>query len=161
MKSIQTIVPILQTLGLTVATAESCTGGMIASEFVSVNGVSDTFMAGFVTYSNESKMRDLGVEEKTIRSYGPVSFECSRGMAVGARRRAKTNIGLSTTGIAGPNGGSKEQPVGLVYISCAIYDVIVTRKFIFHGSRYQIRWSATKSAFQLLFDCLNHQKELL
>lgn len=139
---------------LTIATAESCTGGMIASELVNIPGISDYFSEGFVTYSEDAKMRLLGVRPKTLKSYTVVSAQCAREMAHGAAKQAGSDIGVATTGIAGPSGGSAEQPVGLVYIAVSYRNQITTRKFIFSGDRYQVRFAACKQAFRLILDVL-------
>ena len=103
----------------TLAVAESCTGGLIAQRLTSVPGSSKYFIEGAVTYSNESKIRLLGVDKKLIREFGAVSQQVARDMARGVRHRAKTDFGLAVTGIAGPGGGTEEKPVGLVFIALA------------------------------------------
>ena len=95
-----------------VSTAESCTGGMVSSHLINYPGISSVFMEGCVTYSNEAKMKSLGVKKETLDKFGAVSEETAREMAEGIAKRHNTNIGLSTTGIAGPEGGSEEKPVG-------------------------------------------------
>lgn len=139
---------------LTIATAESCTGGMIASELVNIPGISEFFSEGYVTYSDDAKVKNLGVRTETLRKYSVYSAECAREMAYGAAKRSCSDIGVATTGIAGPDGGSEEQPVGLVYIAVAYHGAITTRKFIFSGDRYQIRYAACKQAFRLILDVL-------
>src|SRR5436190_4423233 len=109
----------LSVTGFTLAVAESCTGGLIAQRLTSVAGSSNYFIEGCVTYSNESKIRLLGVDKKLIKEFGAVSQQVARDMARGIRHIAKTDFGLSVTGIAGPDGGSEEKPVGLVYIALA------------------------------------------
>ena len=154
MKLARQVVDELASRQLTIATAESCTGGMIASELVNIPGVSDFFSLGFVTYSEEAKMEQLGVRRETLDTYTVVSAECAREMALGALRRSNADIGVATTGIAGPTGGSADQPVGLVYIAVAYNNQITTRKFIFSGDRYQVRFAACKQAFRLILDVL-------
>lgn len=101
---------------LTIATAESCTGGLLSGRLINYPGISEVFMEGAVTYSNEAKMNRLGVKKETLESYGAVSSETAAEMAKGIAKTAGTNIGVSTTGVAGPGGGTKEKPVGLVYV---------------------------------------------
>ena len=113
------VVKLLATAHRTIATAESCTGGLIANRITNVSGSSDVFVNGCVTYSNESKVRLLGVREETLKAQGAVSEEVAREMAEGIRTRSGTDFGVSTTGIAGPTGGTPEKPVGLVYIGLA------------------------------------------
>lgn len=113
------VVNLLTAAGQTVAVAESCTGGQIANRLTNVSGSSAVFLNGWVTYSNESKIRDLGVREETLKQFGAVSEQVAREMAEGARKVSRATCALSTTGIAGPTGGTPEKPVGLVYIGLA------------------------------------------
>jgi nicotinamide-nucleotide amidase len=115
----EVVVKMLTAARRTIAVAESCTGGLIAHRITNVSGSSEMFVDGCVTYSNESKTRLLGVREETLKSHGAVSEEIAREMAEGIRACSKTNFGISTTGIAGPTGGTPEKPVGLVYIGLA------------------------------------------
>ena len=139
----------------TVATAESCTGGLIASSIVDVPGASDCFNEGYITYSNEAKMKNLGVKEHTLIAHGAVSIETAQEMAKGVRAKAKSDFGISSTGIAGPGGGSPKKPVGLVYIACAYgeNDCIV-KELHLKGDRTQVRNSAAKEALLLLEECI-------
>jgi nicotinamide-nucleotide amidase len=136
--------------GYTVSVAESCTGGLIAQRLTEVPGSSKYFMEGVVAYSNEAKTRTLGVDPALILENGAVSAPVARAMAEGIRKRAKTDFGLSVTGIAGPGGGSEEKPVGLVYI--ALTDDVQTkhRKMQIPGDRQLIRWRASQAALDLL-----------
>ncbi|MBP5266955.1 MAG: CinA family protein [Lachnospiraceae bacterium] len=154
MKVARAVAEVLDQRNLSIATAESCTGGMIASELVNIPGVSNHFGEGYVTYSEDAKMRLLGVREETLQAHTVYSAECAREMAYGAMKKAGADIGVATTGIAGPDGGSDEYPVGLVYIAVAYKNKITTRKFIFSGDRYQIRFAACKQAFRLVLDVL-------
>lgn len=104
---------------LTIATAESCTGGALASKFTDIPGISEVYDGGFITYSNEAKIKEIGVSEEAIKKYGAVSELVAKEMAEGVRRERNTDIGVSITGIAGPGGGSEEKPVGLAYIGIA------------------------------------------
>ena len=140
----------------TVATAESCTGGLIASLIVDVSGASDCFNEGYVTYSNDAKIKNLGVSADTLKSVGAVSKETATEMALGVRRVANATFGLSSTGIAGPTGGTEAKPVGLVYIGCAYGDnMCVTKKLQLDGDRTQVRKAAALEALKLLEECLN------
>ncbi|WP_036949175.1 CinA family protein [Pseudobutyrivibrio ruminis] len=141
---------------VSVATAESCTGGLIASSIVDIPGASDCFNEGYVTYSNEAKMKNLGVSADTLREFGAVSSQTAAEMASGVRKAANADFGISSTGIAGPGGGTKEKPVGLVYIGCAYGDnKCVTKKLQLDGDRTQVRNAAAKEALKLLDECLN------
>lgn len=135
---------------LTIATAESCTGGMIASKLISYPGISDSFLEGSVTYSNEAKMRTLDVKKETLDSFGAVSAETASEMAKGIANRAGADIGLVTTGIAGPGGGTEEKPVGLVYIGLYYRGNVNTFRYVFNGNRENVRTRATLTALDLL-----------
>ena len=135
---------------LSISTAESCTGGMVAATLISYPGISDVFKEGAVTYSNEAKMKRLGVKEETLNKFGAVSEETAREMAEGIAREAKTDIGISTTGIAGPGGGTEEKPVGLVYIGVCIKGNVIVEKFNFTGDREAVRKKATMNALNIL-----------
>jgi competence/damage-inducible protein CinA-like protein len=134
----------------TLAVAESCTGGLIAQRLTSVPGSSKYFIEGCVTYSNESKVRLLGVDKKVIREFGAVSQQVARDMARGVRHRAKTDFGLAVTGIAGPGGGTEEKPVGLVYIALADDAHTEHRKLTIPGDRELVRWRASQAALDML-----------
>lgn len=132
--------------GISVATAESCTGGMIASSIVNVSGASNVFFEGMVTYNNLSKVNRLGVSAETLDSFGAVSEETATEMANGLLSE-NVDFGISTTGIAGPTGGSFEKPVGLVYIGLSYKDLApVAYRFIFDGDRTTVRTSAKNAA---------------
>jgi len=132
--------------GLTLALAESCTGGMIAQRVTSVSGSSRYFLEGAVTYSNASKTRQLGVDAALLEEKGAVSSEVAAAMAKGVRRAAGSDLGLAVTGIAGPDGGTDDKPVGTVFISLAAPGGCWTKRFQFSGSRDEIRtitaWTA-------------------
>lgn len=138
----------------TLALAESCTGGMIAARITGVPGASGFFHMGFVTYSNESKERFLGVPGEVIASRGAVSAEVAELMARGAREKAGVSLALAVTGIAGPEGGTEEKPVGTVYIALAWGDGVLTRRFLFHGDREEIRGQTCEHALTLLLGFL-------
>ena len=135
---------------LSVSTAESCTGGMIAASLISYPGISEVFKEGMITYSNEAKINRLGVREETINNFGAISEETAREMAEGIARESNTDIGISTTGIAGPEGGTKEKPVGLVYIGIFIKGKTIVQKFNFTGDRESVRKKATMNALNTL-----------
>ena len=134
----------------TVAVAESCTGGLIAQRLTNVPGSSKYFIEGVVTYSNDSKVRLLGVDKKIIKEFGAVSQQVARDMARGVRHKAKSDFGLAVTGIAGPGGGTEEKPVGLVYIALADDAHTEHRKLMIPGDRELIRWRASQAALDML-----------
>ncbi len=135
--------------GLTVATAESCTGGLLAGRLINAAGISAVYQEGYITYSNEAKEKLLHVSHDTLKTYGAVSTQTAKEMAIGAAKAANANVALATTGIAGPDGGTIEKPVGLVYISCYVNDVTVVEEHIFAGERSQVRNMAVEAALQL------------
>ncbi|MBF0319854.1 MAG: CinA family protein [Nitrospirae bacterium] len=140
---------------LSIATAESCTGGMIAEFITSVSGSSAVFCGGAVTYSNALKEIFLGVSPETLRTYGAVSPQTALEMSLGIREATTADFGLAVTGIAGPTGGTAEKPVGLVYISLKGPGPITTAiKCNFNGSRHRIRFEAAKKAISLLYEAL-------
>jgi len=134
----------------TVAVAESCTGGLISQRLTNVPGSSKYFIEGVVTYSNDSKVRLLGVDKKIIKEFGAVSQQVARDMARGVRHKAKADFGLAVTGIAGPGGGTEEKPVGLVYIALADDAHTEHRKLTIPGDRELIRWRASQAALDML-----------
>jgi|ERR1043166_2200752 PncC family amidohydrolase len=125
--------------GLTIAAAESCTGGLVAAALTSISGCSHVFKAGYITYSNQSKTDMLDVPADLIKRVGAVSPEVAEAMAASARKLAKASAAVSVTGIAGPDGGSAEKPVGLVYIGLSTGKHTEVRKFQFQGDRSEIR----------------------
>ena len=130
---------------ITITTAESCTGGLIAASLVNVPGISDRFGEGYITYSNEAKEKLLGVSHETLLKYGAVSLQTAQQMASGARDAAHADLAVISTGIAGPDGGTKEKPVGLVYLACACGSGIQVERHLFDGDRQQIRRAATEA----------------
>lgn len=151
------IVEMLAERGLTVATAESCTGGFLGGTIVNVSGASQVYHEGYITYSNEAKERILGVKGETLRQYGAVSRQTAEEMAVGAALCANSEAALSTTGIAGPDGGTAEKPVGLVYIGCFLKGEVTVKEFRFQGSREENRRQAVSEALTMLYDQLNRR----
>jgi nicotinamide-nucleotide amidase len=134
----------------TLATAESCTGGLIAQMITAVPGSSDYFYGGAVTYANQAKVDMLGVSEEILREHGAVSEPCARAMAEGARTRAGATYALATTGVAGPGGGTPEKPVGLVYVALAAPDATVVKRIRWPGARDQVRSISAMVALDLL-----------
>jgi nicotinamide-nucleotide amidase len=136
---------------LRIATAESCTGGMIAAALTDIAGSSDVVERGFVTYSNEAKTEMLGVPAELIAKFGAVSEQVAREMAAGALRHARADVTVAVTGVAGPGGGSKEKPVGLVYLAIArkVGETRCERK-VFPGDRAAIRRATVVRALELL-----------
>jgi len=135
---------------LTIATAESCTGGMVAATLINYPGISSVLKEGAVTYSNEAKINRLGVSRETLDKYGAVSSEVAAEMARGIAKTAGTDIGISTTGVAGPDGGSAEKPVGLVYVGFYIKGEVKTKMLKLSGGRQKIRERATTYLLDLL-----------
>lgn len=133
------IIDELKKRGFSISTAESCTGGLLASAFVEIAGASAVFTNGVITYSNEAKIKILNVSKQTLDALGAVSEETAKQMAEGVRKIMNTDIGLSTTGIAGPDGGTDGKPVGLVYIGISINDKTMVKKLNLSGTRTQIR----------------------
>jgi nicotinamide-nucleotide amidase len=140
----------LKRRGYTLATAESCTGGLLAGRITDAPGSSEYFLEGVVSYSNEAKVDLLGVPKKLINTHGAVSEQVAGAMAAGIRKRAGSTFGIGVTGIAGPGGGSDEKPVGLVYIALADDSQTTTRKFIFPGDRQFIRMLSVNAALDMV-----------
>ena len=139
---------------LTIATVESCTGGLLAHLLTNISGSSEYFDRGIISYSNTSKTQFIGVPEKLLKKYGAVSEEVAHAMAEGIRIRAGVDIGVSTTGIAGPTGGTKDKPVGLVYIGIATRNAVVVKRFLFSGDRLKNKEEACDAALSLLLEML-------
>jgi len=145
--------------GWTLTTAESCTGGLLAGRILNVSGASAVYNEGHITYSNEAKERLLGVSHETLETYGAVSKETAAEMARGAALSAKAEVGLSTTGIAGPTGGTPEKPVGLVYVGCYCNGVVTVKECRFEGGREQNRNAAVEAALELLWKTLSNSQK--
>jgi len=139
---------------LVIATAESCTGGLIAHTLTNISGSSEYFDRGIISYSNRAKMELLDVPENMLKKHGAVSMEVAKTMAKSVRIKSNVDIGISTTGIAGPTGGSKEKPVGLVFIAVSTEKNTVVKKFNFSGDRSQNKKSTSDAALDMLFDVL-------
>ena len=136
--------------GLTVATAESCTGGLVAARLVNFPGISAALREAHVTYANEAKVKYCGVKEETLAAYGAVSEQTAREMAEGLRARSGADIAVATTGIAGPDGGTKEKPVGLVYVACASASGTQVVRLQLTGSRQRVRELASLRALDMV-----------
>lgn len=143
---------------LTISTAESCTGGLLSGALINIDGISKVFKTGFTTYTNESKTEFLGVEKALLDKYGAVSKQVAEAMAIGAAKVANTDIALSTTGIAGPTGGTKEKPVGLVYVGLYVKGKTYVKKLNLMGDRQKIRTRAVREALDFLRRTLNVPK---
>ena len=140
----------LSETGMTLAVAESCTGGLITHLLTEVPGISSSFLMGVVAYSNQAKTKQLAVPEKTILTHGAVSEEVALAMASGVRKAASVDIGIAVTGVAGPTGGSREKPIGLVYIATSGPDGENVRKFNFKGSRSSVKEKAAAAALEMI-----------
>ena len=152
--SLQAIAERLQDLCLrrqvTVATAESCTGGLVASVLTDVDGSSGYFRGALVAYSNEAKMRLLEVPSELLEAHGAVSAQVARAMALGARSRLNSDLAVSITGVAGPGGGTAAKPVGLTYVAVADSSGVEVRRFSWNGNRAANKDSSARAAIQLL-----------
>lgn len=150
----KSVVDLLLANKLTACTVESCTGGLLSARLINVPGVSEVFKSGYVTYSNKSKRRLLGIKKNILLKHGAVSEQIAREMAKTAASLARTDVCVSTTGIAGPDGGTPEKPVGLVYIACNVCGRITVKECHFHGSREKIRMSTVSAALSLMRECI-------
>ncbi len=142
-------------LGLSIVTAESCTGGLVAAHLTSVPGASDVFRGGIVAYENDVKLAQLGVPEETLAGHGAVSAETAAAMATGARKSLGADVAVAVTGVAGPAGGTPEKPVGLVYLHVSAPGAEEGRELQFSGDREAIRRRATAAALHLLRSLLS------
>ena len=149
------IVKLLTKKKLIVSFAESCTGGLLASSITSISGSSKVFNIGLVTYSNNAKVKLLQVPKKTITKYGAVSYETCLSMVKNLSKISKANISISITGVAGPNGGTKAKPVGLVYIGLKKGSKIIVKKNYFKSKkRISIQKAAVKQALKMILNIL-------
>jgi nicotinamide-nucleotide amidase len=151
MKLEKTIGNLLREKGWTLSTAESCTGGLISDRITNVSGSSDYFMGGMVTYSNESKAEHLGIPAAIIKRYGAASSQVARKMAQGVRKAFNTTFGLSTTGVAGPTGGTKRAPVGRVFIAISDGKRDFVKKLDLKGTRREIKEQATNKCLEFYY----------
>ena len=154
------MVGLLKELGFTVTAAESCTGGLLCGRLVNVPGASAVLKSGFVTYADEAKEALLGVRHETLAKYGAVSRQTAEEMAAGAAAATGADAAVSVTGIAGPDGGTKEKPVGTVYIACRVKETVRTERFLFKGNREKIRELSVQNALNLLRLCLSERKKV-
>ena len=154
------IIDLLTEKGKTIVTAESCTGGMIASALTDVPGASAAVYGGYVTYANQAKSRMIHVQARLIRDYGAVSNQVARAMADGARNTARADFAVAVTGIAGPDGGTEKKPIGLVYIavSSELATVVIEHRFGDLG-RDEIRKASTRAALDLVLQVLSSDKD--
>lgn len=148
------IIAMLQSKNMTLATAESCTGGLLAGRIINVPGVSDVFTEGFVTYSNEAKVNRIQVSQASLDQYGAVSAQVAKEMAIGTAAVCNTNVALSITGLAGPDGATPEKPIGLVYVACYINGEVNVKELRFNGTRNKIRENTVVYALGLLRQCI-------
>ncbi len=138
--------------GLTVATAESCTGGLVAKLITDIAGSSGYFRAGLVSYSNDAKVRLLGVPDDLLAAHGAVSAQVARSMALGALERTGADIAVAVTGVSGPSGGSPAKPVGLTYVAVADVSGVDVRRFVWSGDRSGNRESSARAALELMLE---------
>lgn len=148
---------LLREHGLTLATAESCTGGLVAHRITCVPGSSSYYLGGFVTYANQAKEALVGVRHETLIAHGAVSEETALEMARGARERLGADLGIATTGIAGPTGGSPEKPVGLVYVALSAADVERCERHIWQGDRMANKQQSAEAALRLVRSYVQEQ----
>ena len=141
---------------LTLATAESCTGGLVAARLTGVSGSSDVFRGAVVAYANDVKETELGVSRELLERHGAVSAEVARAMSLGVRERLGVDVGVAVTGIAGPDGGTPEKPVGLVYLHASSADFEAAREFELPGDREMVRGRAAAGALHLVRRLLEH-----
>lgn len=154
------VVRLLTKYDLTVTTAESCTGGLLAGRLVNVPGASEVFRQGFITYSNKAKRKQLDVSKTTLRKYGAVSEQTAKEMATGGVFATDADICIAVTGVAGPDGGTPEKPVGLVYIACYMKDSVQVEEYHFNGNREKVREQTVVQALDLLRrSVLSHYKK--
>ena len=152
----ETIGRMLSEKGMTVAVAESCTGGLVASRLTDVAGSSLYFLQGFVTYSNQAKQKTLGVQKELIESFGAVSEEVARAMAKGCLEKSGADIAVATTGIAGPSGGSPEKPVGMVCLAIAgkTSGTLLSKTLFMQGDRERNKFRFSEAALRELWECM-------
>ena len=158
MKLEKTIGNLLREKGRTLSIAESCTGGLVCDRITNVSGSSDYFMGGMVTYSNESKAEHLGIPLSIIKRHGAVSQQVARRMAQGVRKAFHTTFGLSTTGVAGPAGGTKRSPIGRLFIGISDGRRTWVKREDLKGSRREIKKKATEKALRVFYERLIHSR---
>ncbi len=146
----QAVGDLLRERGMTLALAESCTGGLVSDRITDIPGSSDYYLGGIVSYSNEVKQAMLGVHQETLREHGAVSAETAREMAEGVRQALGADVGLAVTGIAGPGGGSPEKPVGLVFVALATPDGVWVERHLWQWDRRTNKIASAEAALNLL-----------
>ena len=150
----KSVVDLLLANDLTVSTIESCSGGMLAARLINIPGVSEVFKSGYISYSNKAKRKIAGVKKSTLAKYGAVSSQTAGEMARGTALLSKADVTFSITGIAGPEGGTAEKPVGLVYMGCYVCGTTRVKEFHFSGNRAKIRDSAVSAALTMMRQCI-------
>lgn len=150
----EAVVELLRAQHLRLTTVESCTGGALSARIVNVPGASDVLKQGFVTYSNSAKKKFIMVKKSTLKTHGAVSSKCAKEMAKGGNFTTGSDVAVSVTGIAGPDGGTPEKPVGTVFIACCLKGETKVREFHFNGNRSKIREQSVVNALILLRDCI-------
>ena len=148
------VVDLLLANELTVSTIESCTGGMLAARLINIPGVSEVFKTGYITYSNKAKRKIAGVKKGTLDKFGAVSPQTAKEMARGTALLTKADVTFSITGIAGPDGGTAEKPVGLIYMGCYVCGTTHVKEFHFSGNRAKIRETAVSAALTMMRQCI-------
>ena len=148
----QEVAGLLMSLKITIAIAESCTGGLVCHRLTNVSGSSEYLETGVVTYSNRSKIELLGVADQVIRDHGAVSKACVRAMAIGVKRLADTDLGLAVSGIAGPTGGTADKPVGTVHMALAWNEDVTCWRYLFKGGRREVKEQASEEALLRIRD---------
>jgi PncC family amidohydrolase len=143
---------------VTIATAESCTGGLLAHMLTNISGSSEYFDCGVISYSNTAKMELLGIPAQLLKNNGAVSKQVAAVMAKAIQQRAQVDIGIATTGIAGPTGGTKDKPVGLVFIGISTKDTVVVKEFLFSGDRLANKDSTCTAALEFLLETISQKK---
>lgn len=136
------------------AIAESCTGGLVCAYVCDISGISAYFGEGYITYSVESKVKNLGIDRDLIETYGVVSTQTAEAMALGAKKAAGAYCAVATTGVAGPTGGTKKTPVGLVCFGCVVGNAVYSEQKVFEGDRTKIRKQAAQYALEFLYQKL-------
>ena len=155
MHSEQKISKILLNKGLTVAIAESCTGGLLANRLTNISGSSAFFWLGIIAYDNKAKIKLLNIPPSLIKKHGAVSLPVAKGIAQNVRKILNTSFGIGITGIAGPSGGTKDKPVGLVFIALATKQKTILAEYHFKGSRLSVKTQAANQALQMLYQAIS------
>jgi len=150
MKEYQTLVNLLRSEKLTIATAESCTGGLIAKLITDVPGSSEVFPGGVISYSNEMKVKWLAVKATTLKKFGAVSENTISEMLDGVLKQTGADLGIAVSGIAGPSGGTREKPVGTVYIGVAFHGQQIITQYFFQGSREDVRMASAQKGAEMI-----------